>query len=75
MSSIEQLGITPIENIEEIFDLSDPVIKPALKAGDLQLARTAIEAVARILEKTGHVSTLLADSYIQESEQKITNLE
>jgi hypothetical protein len=75
MNSIEQLGITPFESIGEVFALSDPITEPALRASDIQLARSAFTAVARILEKTGHISTPLAESFILESEQRIANLE
>lgn len=75
MNSIEQLGVTPLENVGEIFLLSDPVTESALKANDIQLARSAFTAVARILEKTGYISTPLAESFIAESEQRIADLE
>lgn len=75
MNSFEQLGIVPLEKVNEIFALSDPVIEPALRMRDAQLARSAFTAVARILQNTGHITPSLAESYILESEQKIVGLE
>lgn len=74
MSSFEQLGIVPIEKVNEIFVLSDPVVEPALRMRDAQLARSAFTAVAQILEKLGYIDESLVDSFILESEQKIVDL-
>jgi len=75
MNSIEQLGVTPFENLDEIFALSNAVTEPALRASDIELARIAFTAVARILQELGYIDVSLADSFILESELRIANLE
>jgi hypothetical protein len=75
MNSIELLGVTPLENLDEVFALSDPVTELPIRTGDIELARSAFTAIARILENTGYVSTALAESFILESEQRIADLE
>lgn len=74
MNSFEQLGISPLESIEEVFTLTDAVIEPAIRTGNRELARTAFSAVARILQHTGHITPSLAESFILESEQRIAKL-
>lgn len=72
--SFEQLGIIPLEEVDEIFAFSDSVIEPALRTHDVELARSALTAVARILQNTGHISPSLAKSFILESERRIADL-
>ncbi|MET0979635.1 MAG: hypothetical protein ABWX90_00070 [Candidatus Saccharimonadales bacterium] len=74
MKELEPLGIVQLENIDEIFALSDPVVEPALRAQDAELARSAFRAVARILQRNGYITPLLAENFIEAAEQRTANL-
>lgn len=78
MNSFEQLdiaGIIPLKSVDEIFSLSDSVIEPALRARDAALARDTVRAIAGVLRNIGYINTALADSFIERSDQRITDLE
>lgn len=74
-NTFEHLGIIQITDLEEIFSISDPITEPAFRERDNELARSAFRAVAAILQDTGHITPLVAESFIEESERKIATME